>query len=137
MQQSGGLLPARARPSRTLIFAFGKNANESPAGTAESCRRIDRAFIQYAPLPHTTPPSCLRQATSPYTGEAFSGRRGRRPLHFFFPQQEMQTNRPRIQSFRQKSKIFATSLCTREAFVRCRNSVRCGPPQRNTFSNML
>jgi len=41
------------------------------------CKRIDRAFIQYAPLPHTTPPSCLRQATSPYTGEAFSGRRGR------------------------------------------------------------
>ena len=30
MQQSGGLLPARARPSRTFIFAYGENANQVP-----------------------------------------------------------------------------------------------------------
>ena len=29
MQQSGGLLPVRAGPSRTLIFANGENANQS------------------------------------------------------------------------------------------------------------
>lgn len=29
MQQSGGLLPARAGPSRTFIFAKGENVNES------------------------------------------------------------------------------------------------------------
>ena len=30
MQQSGGLLLARARPSETIIFAKGKNENQIP-----------------------------------------------------------------------------------------------------------
>ena len=35
MQQSAGLLLAAALGGKTLIFASGKNANESPAGSTE------------------------------------------------------------------------------------------------------
>jgi hypothetical protein len=44
MQQSGGLLLAAALGGKTLIFASGKNANESPAGSIEYERPEIRIF---------------------------------------------------------------------------------------------
>ena len=88
-----GLPPSRAvEPARetiTLSFALpvqGRVPNEKRREGCKVKRRTDA----------TTPPSCLRQATSPYTGEAIMGRpwqatvsaaQGKRRLsHGFCPQ---------------------------------------------------